>query len=203
MTGFRATHTIAARVVGEPALAPGTAAAEDEADRLLRGQAGVYTARQLRDKARRETPLSAVGSSDGEHALDAEDWLTLHRLGALSRRSRLKILYDRLEDGERRALIRWMDGARQAEIAAEMGISQSRVSRILARAVIKCRDSCALYEGSPLEGEFWSLVRDTERSIYRPPERVWRHQRAPDRALVRSLQDRGATFLFFVNLPAP
>jgi hypothetical protein len=201
MTGLRATQTIAARAVSEPAPAPGTAAAEHEADRLLRGQPGVYTARQLRDKARRETPLSALGGPDGEHSLDAEDWLTLHRLGALSRRSRLKILYDRLEDGERRALIRWLDGARQAEIAGEMGMSQSRVSRMLARACIKCRDSCALYEGSPREGEFWSLVRDTEKSIYRPPQRVWRHQRAPDRALVRSLRQRGTTFLFFVNLP--
>jgi len=203
MISINKQATGAGRDASEPALVPGTAAAEREADRILRGQHGVYTARQLRDKARRETPVSALGGLDGEHSLDAEDWLTLHRLGELSRRARLKILYDRLEDGERRALIRWLDGARQAEIAAEMGISQSRVSRILARAVIKCRDSCALYEGSPLEGEFWSLVRDTERSIYRAPERVWRHQRAPDRALVRSLRDRGATFLFFVNLPAP
>jgi len=193
----------AAPDTSQPALVPGSAAAEEQADRLLRGQPGVYTTRQLRDKARRETPVSALGAADGEHALDAEDWLTLHRLGALSRRSRLKILYDRLEDAERRALIRWLDGARQAAIAAEMGVSQQRVSKLLARAVVKCRDSCALYEGSPLEGEFWWLVRETEKSIYRQPGRVWRHQRMPDRALVRSLQYKGDGFLIFVNLLAP
>jgi len=186
----------------EAELAPGTAAAEQEADRLLCGQPGVYTARQLRDKARRETPISAL-SGDGDRALDAEDWLTLHRLGAMPRRFRLRILYDRLDDSERRALIRWMDGATQAEIGAVLGVSQRHVSTILARAVLKCRDSCALYEGSSLEGEFWWLVRETEKSIYRPPERVWRHQRTPDRALARSLGDKGQTFLFFVNLLSP
>ena len=186
----------------EAELAPGTAAAEQEADRLLCGQPGVYTARQLRDRARRETPISAL-SGDGNHALDAEDWLTLHRLGAMPRRFRLRILYDRLDDSERRALIRWMDGARQVEIAGVLGVSQRHVSTILARAVLKCRDSCALYEGSSLEGEFWWLVREAEKSIYRPPERVWRHQRTPDRALARSLGDKGQTFLFFVNLLSP
>jgi len=185
---------------GSPAMAPGSQAAEQEADRMLDGQPGVYTARQLRDKARRETPVSAMSRGDDGHALDAEDWLTLHRLGALPRRLRLRILYDRLEDLERRALIRWLDGARQVEIAQALGVSQQRVSKILAGAVVKCRDSCALYEGSPLEGEFWALVREAEKSVYRAPERVWRHQRAPDRALVRSLRDKGITFLFFVNV---
>lgn len=181
--------------------APGTACAEAIADRLLRDAPGVYTARQLRDRARRETPVSGLAPTSGEHALDAEDWLTLHRLGALPARFRLNILYDRLDDGERQVIIRWLDGARQREIAAELGVSQQRVSNIFARAVVKCRDSCALYEGSALEGEFWSLVRDVEKSIYRRPERVWRHQRAPDRALVRSLREKGEGFLFFVNLP--
>jgi len=180
---------------------PGTAAAEGEADRLLNGQPGVYTARQLRDKARRETPMSGIAAAGGQHALDAEDWLTLHRLKALPRRLRLNILYDQLDDTERRVMIRRLDGARQWEIAAELRVSQPRVSKILERAVMKCRDSCALYEGSPLEGEFWSLVRQVERSVYRRPERVWRHQRGPDRALVRSLRDRRPTFLFFVNVP--
>jgi hypothetical protein len=186
---------------GGDSLAPGAPATEAAADRLLGGAPGVYTARQLRDKARRETPVSGLAPTGGEHALDAEDWLTLHRLGALPARYRLNILYDRLDDGERRVMIRWLDGARQWEIAAELGVSQQRVSRIFARAVVKCRDSCALYEGSALEGEFWSLVRDVEKSIYRRPERVWRHQRAPDRALVRSLREKGEGFLFFVNLP--
>jgi len=176
------------------------AAAEVEADRLLSEQPGVYTARQLRGKARRETPLSALGG-DGERALDAEDWLTLRGLAALRPRQRLQILYDRLNDSERRAMIRWLDGATQAEIAAELGVSQPRVCKMLAQAVIKCRDSCVLYEGSPAEGEFWWLVREAERSVYRPPERVWRHQRAPDAALARSLRDKGQTFLFFVNVP--
>jgi hypothetical protein len=186
---------------GGDSLAPGAPATEAAADRLLGGAPGVYTARQLRDKARRETPVSGLAPTGGEHALDAEDWLTLHRLGALPARYRLNILYDRLDDGERRVMIRWLDGARQREIAAELGVSQQRVSRIFARAVVKCRDSCALYEGSALEGEFWSLVREVEKSIYRRPERVWRHQRAPDRALVRSLREKGEGFLFFVNLP--
>lgn len=185
---------------GSAAMAPGSQEAEQEADRMLHGQPGVYTARQLRDKARRETPVSAMSRGDDGHALDAEDWLTLHRLGALPRRLRLRILYDRLEDAERRALIRWLDGARQVEIAQALGVSQPRVVKILAGAVIKCRDSCALYEGSPLEGDFWALVREAEKSVYRAPERVWRHQRAPDRALVRSLRDKGVTFLFFVNV---
>ena len=179
--------------------APGTAAAEQVADEMLRGAAGVYTARQMRDKARRETPVSAL-AADGGHALDAEDWLTLHRLGALPARFRLHILYERLDDAERRVLIRWLDGARQREIAAELGMSQQRVSKIFAQAVVKCRDACVLYEGSALEGEFWWLVRQVEQAIYRPPERVWRHQRPPDRALVRSLADKGRGFLFFVNL---
>jgi DNA-directed RNA polymerase specialized sigma24 family protein len=180
--------------------APDAAAAEQEADRLLRDQPGVYTARQLRGKARRETPISGVGG-DGDHALDAEDWLTLRGLAALRPGQRLDIMYDRLDDRERRAMIRWLDGATQAEIGAALGVSQRHVSTILARAVLKCRDSCVLYEGSPLEGEFWWLVREAEKSIYRPPERVWRHQRTPDRALARSLSDKGQTFLFFVNLP--
>jgi hypothetical protein len=176
------------------------ASAEQEADRLLRDQPGVYTARQLRGKARRETPISGVGG-DGDHALDAEDWLTLRGLAALRPGQQLDIMYDRLDDRERRAMIRWLDGATQAEIGAALGVSQRHVSTILARAVLKCRDSCVLYEGSPLEGEFWWLVREAEKSIYRPPERVWRHQRTPDRALARSLSDKGQTFLFFVNLP--
>lgn len=179
---------------------PGTPAAEAEADRMLRDHSGVYTTRQLRDKARRETPMSAVGGGS-EHALDAEDWLTLHGLAALRPGQRLDIMYDRLNDTERRAMIRWLDGATQVEIAADLGVSQPRVHKMLAKAVIKCRDSCVLYEGSPLEGEFWWLVRETEKAIYRPPERVWQHQRGPDMALARSLHDVGETFLFFVNVP--
>ncbi|UCH34869.1 MAG: hypothetical protein JSV65_00500, partial [Armatimonadota bacterium] len=115
----------------------------------------MYTSRQLRDKGRRETPVSGLASWDAQHAMDAEDWLTLHRLAAMPRRFRVRILYDRLEDRERRALIRWMDGATQAEIASALSVSQRYVSTILARAVLKCRDSCALYEGSELEAEFW------------------------------------------------
>ncbi|HUT73554.1 MAG TPA: sigma factor-like helix-turn-helix DNA-binding protein [Armatimonadota bacterium] len=180
--------------------AAGTAAAEEAADGLLRETPGVYTARQLREKARRETPVSGLAAAGGEYALDAEDWLTLRRLGALQRRLRLTIFYDRLDDSERRVMIRRLDGARQREIAAELGVSQQRVSRIFARAVVKCRDASALYEGSPLEGEFWWQVREAEKSVYRRPERVWRHQRAPDRALVRSLRGKGGRFLFFVNV---
>lgn len=179
--------------------APGTAAAEAAADELLRGEAGVYTTRQLRDRARRETTVSGLPGEG--RALEAEDWLTMQRLGALPRRFRLRILYERLEDGERRVMIRALDGALQKQIAAEMGVSQPRVARIFARAVIKCRDSCALYEGSPVEGEFWWLVSEVEKSLYRAPARVWRHQRPPDRALAQSLQDKGGRFLIFVNLP--
>jgi hypothetical protein len=179
---------------------PGTPAAEAEADRMLRDQPGVYTTRQLRGKARRETPMSAVGGGN-DHALDAEDWLTLHGLAALRPGQRLDIMYDRLDDTERRAMIRWLDGMTQTEIGAALGVSQPRVQRILAKAVIKCRDSCVLYEGSPLEGEFWWLVRETEKTVYRPPERVWQHQRGPDMALARNLRAPGETFLFFVNLP--
>jgi DNA-binding CsgD family transcriptional regulator len=173
---------------------------EAAADALLRGAAGVYTARQLRERARRETPVSGLGAAGGEYALDAEDWLTLQRLGALQRRLRLTIFYDRLDDSERRVMIRRLDGARQREIAAELGVSRPRVSQILRRALTKCRDACALYEGSPVEGEFWWQVREAEKSVYRRPERVWRHQRAPDRALVRSLRGKGERFLFFVNV---
>ena len=182
-------------------LVPGTPAAEAEADRMLHDQPGVYTSRQLRDKARRETPISAVGGGN-DHALDAEDWLTLHGLAALRPGQRLDIMYDRLNDSERRAMIRWLDGATQVEIAADLGVSQPRVQKMLAKAVMKCRDSCVLYEGSPLEGEFWWLVRETEKAIYRPPERVWQHQRGLDMALARSLRDPGETLLFFVNLPS-
>jgi hypothetical protein len=181
------------------AVVAGTAAAEARADRLLSEQRGVYSARQLRGKARRETPLSALGG-EGERALDAEDWLTLRGLARLRPRQRLQIVYDRLNDSERRAMIRWLDGATQAEIAAELSVSQPRVCKMLGQAVIKCRDCCVLYEGSPVEGEFWWLVREVERSVYRPPERVWRHQRAPDAALARSLREVGETFLFFVNV---
>ena len=58
------------------------------------------------------------------------------RLGSVEDRAALAALLDRLPDRERRILhMRYFEDLTQAEIAAEIGVSQMHVSRLLSRSL--------------------------------------------------------------------
>lgn len=85
-------------------------------------------------------PLDSVGSDDGRPVLETLGSMDLAFEG-VEYREALRPLLERLPERERRILVlRFVDNLTQSQIAAQLGISQMHVSRLLARTLASLRE---------------------------------------------------------------
>jgi RNA polymerase sigma-B factor len=133
---------------------PGTGGARDDSDEQVAARLGV-TAAQVREARAAQgcfapTSLDAPGAGDREPlaATLVDDEFDEH--AAVEARVILRTLVKELKPRERLILyLRFVEGRTQAEIGAEIGVTQMQVSRLLNRILTQMRQRALDSEASP------------------------------------------------------